>query len=614
MYIVPTYFTAIDKYSQPLGMMGKATEAFNAKVAMATTKLLAYGEAAALLGGVALSGKAVMDYETELQNLKALTGVTGKEFIQFKETIAQVAQETRKSSVETAQAFTTIANAMPELLQSAEGLGTVTRASIELAKAARIELTPAAESVTTILNQFGKGAETAAGLVDMMAAGSKYGSAEISDLAASMTEFGAQARLAGLSLQESIGVTELVSKFRKGAEAGTQLRNVLTEMSKGMASDPKAIADMQRYGVNIALVADKTKPIIERFKELSKVAGDSNALFHIFGKENSAMAYTVLQNSGKLAELTTNIGETGNAARMAAENSNTLANRLLELKNSFITTITTSNGASFSLGLLKNVVVFITDHMEGLVTIASLFIGRLVLLKTITIATTAAQYALGFAEGFVAVMTGNLSKMFVINASASKGAAAGIWLVDAATWALNLGAAALITTVTLGAGALFLIAGAASLATENMDDMTKNLEKSKDGFTDIVKPISDAQIALAGYNDQMKQYNDEKIRLNNQEIRFASGHYAAYAASAFGAFITGSSDINSMDQPDIHTYMTDSQIQETQKDGTATNTNTNNNNQNIQLHITSDAGSNVQVMKNTGGTPIKISPTGGSSW
>lgn len=627
MFVIPSYFTAVDRYSPTLGVMGKATEAFNQIIGKT-----------AIIAAAAFTGKQILDYETELQNLKALTGVSGAEFVKFKSTIEDVANATRKSSVETAQAFTTIANAMPELLQSADGLGTVTTASILLAKAARMELTPAAEALTKILGQFGKGAETAASLVDMMAAGSKYGSAEISDLAETMTEFGAQARLSGISIKESIGITELVSKFRKGAEAGTQLKNVLTEMNKGMVQDPAAIADMKRLGVNIALVADKTKPISERFTELSKVMGDSNALFHIFGKENSAMAFTVLQNAGRLTELTNNIGESGNASRMAADNTSTLANRLIELKNVFITNITTSTGAALALGSLSTIVVFITNHMDGLITIASLLIGRLVVLKAITWGTVAAQWGLNFAMGIGAVVTGNLSKLFVINAAMSKGAAVGIWLMEAAQWALNIAMYAnpigLIIAGIVALGALFVLssgrikgwgdlwANVIGLITSEIDVFVLGAKLSFEilGFAfhkvanSIVSVWLWAQNKIGLISDKRYESEISKMsemqdkRIANMKTTAADGFRASERLIAYGIKLPNSLSIKTdaeMDAESSAKESADSVASQQGQPGTDSL-------QKIHIELSTAPGTDAKIKTNATNNQVMLTKTGGA--
>jgi len=131
-FTIPTYFTAIDKISPAIRTMNDSVAGFANKAEASISRAErgfrkmtpAIGEAgkqmlsmfgtAALVGGAfagaAFSVKSIMEYETELANLKALTGTTGKEFDTFKEKIRQVSVQTGSSSVEVTKAFTAIAN------------------------------------------------------------------------------------------------------------------------------------------------------------------------------------------------------------------------------------------------------------------------------------------------------------------------------------------------------------------------------------------------------------------------------------------------------------------------------------------------------------------------
>lgn len=481
-FIIPTIYTAVDRMTAPvlrmqtavanLGTVAvRAQRQFNnilpnmdAAVKNRLNFMVSMAKTMAFIGAGMLTVDSLMQYEKELANLKALTGVTGKEFQRFKDIIQSTAKETKTSAVEVAQGFTTIANAMPQLLTSADGLGKVTSASILLAKAARMELTPAADAVTTLLNQFGKGAEHAAGLVDMMAAGSKYGSAEIEDLSQSLREFGKQAVISGVSLRESITLTELVSQFRKGSQAGIEMRNVLIEMSKGAAQDPKALKDMQRLGVNIALVANNATPISVRLKELQKIMGDSTALFHIFGKENQAMAIALLQNADRFETLNQQLGETGVAARMAEENTQTLYYALIELKAAWVNIVTASRGGNLAMTVLGGAVRFLGKHLGTIVNIATPFIGFLVAWRVgiwaISMATkiaTAATVVFNGMIGLTAGLLGTNTLALYSSEVAWYAYVAGAYAANAATVIFGNTLKGVLATIAVMTAGLFLI-------------------------------------------------------------------------------------------------------------------------------------------------------------
>lgn len=456
--VISTIFTAQDRMTVPVLRMRNAMEELGVVTARADRAfnkfapnfgsdvknrigfLVSLAKAMAVIGTVTYAAKALVDFEKELSGLKALTGVTGAEFEKFKTIIIDTAKVTQTSAVDVAQSFTTIANAMPQLLGDAAGLGAVTSAAIMLGRAARMDLAPAAESLTLIMQQFNKTAAESTMVVDMLAAGSKYGSAEIDDLAASLREFGADARLINVTLAESVALTEAVSKFRKGSQAGTELRNVLTYMGTLKVQDPKALNDMRRLGVNMGIVTDKSRPLYDRLYELKKIVGDDAAIFHIFGKENKAMAQTVLENLDKFKVLLNNMSETGNAARMAKENTDNFKGALDRLKAGWTNLVVSSDKANWGLKKLAGFLGFITNHMETIINIATPFIAVYVAWKGVIWGTVLAQKAVtaaiwgyNVAVGVSLGLTGNFSTLLLTSRPAWYAYVTGAYAASAAT-------------------------------------------------------------------------------------------------------------------------------------------------------------------------------------
>ncbi len=383
-FTIPTIFTAVDRYSSQVRGMQNANRAFNSSIMRTAGSLVSMG---AIVGGLAFSGKAIMDYETALASLQAITGLAGSEFETFKSKITEVAKATGRSSIEVTQAFTAIANNQPELLKNADALAAVTKSSILLAQAAELELKPAGEALTTILNQFGKGAADAAKTVDILAAGSVAGSSEIRDTAAAIQAFGTVAAQAGIKINESVALIELGSKFEKGAEAGVKFRNILLEIGKGSGQDKMALKDWKKAGINIALVTNKAIPLKDRLKEMSKILNVQNGLLHTFGKENIAMAAGLLGNIDKLGAMQDAVDTNGMAMAMAAKNESTFAKTLEHLKNKWITMVTTSDNATSGILMAKNAVKFLADHLDTVVKILTYVAGAFLIWKTLLIAS-----------------------------------------------------------------------------------------------------------------------------------------------------------------------------------------------------------------------------------
>lgn len=539
-FVIPTIYTAVDKMTPAFQKMAVAGNNFAMQLEYAAHRsdrawtnimpnfsdaferriqfMISMGQAMAVAGTALFAGKTIMDYERALANLRAITGATGQEFDKFKNIIQQTAKDSSVSAVDVATAFTTIGNAMPALLESADGLNTMTNAVIRLARASNMELQPAAQSLTTILNQFGKSADFAETAIQTMAAGSKYGSSEINNLQASLLQFGATAKeVSNITLQESIALAELVSKYKVGADAGTEMRNVLLEMSKGFAQDDLALKDLQRAGVNIQMVADKTVPFNQRLKEMSKILSVQEGVLHVFGKENENMAISLLSLADYYDAMAEKVNEVGNIERMAAENTNTLYYRFEKLKGAFANIVVASSASSVSLRFVNGFLYFMTNHLEGIVAIGAAVVSffaawkiKVFAMLGVSKAATIAINAFEFATGFATMATGKWSATIVSTEAAIKGMAAATWIMKASMLSLGIAAGSLVFAL----GALTIAFGGDSY--DSLRDYGQELESLKNGFVEIVKPMDKARIAQEQFNAAAREYN-EIVKFKNFE-------------------------------------------------------------------------------------------------
>jgi TP901 family phage tail tape measure protein len=87
-----------------------------------------------------------------------------------------------------------------------------------------------------------------------------------------------------VSLAESAALTETLAESQlKGADAGTALRNILLRLSAPEALGREALYYMKEYGVNLETLKNRSIPLAERLKELTKISTDANAMTKIFG-------------------------------------------------------------------------------------------------------------------------------------------------------------------------------------------------------------------------------------------------------------------------------------------------------------------------------------------
>jgi TP901 family phage tail tape measure protein len=254
--------------------------------------------------------RATNEFEASVSQLSAITGAVGEDLEYFSAQSKDIGRTTSLSASQAVTAFKLIASAKPDLLSSREALAAVTREAVTLAEAAGVDLTQAAETVGVSLNQFGAGAEEANRFINVLAAGSKFGSSAIADTAMALKNSGAAANAAGLSFEETnAAIQALASGGIVAGEAGTGLRNILLTLEQEMDSNLRpSVVGMADALVNLR---DKNLDIVE--------------MTDIFGKQNVVAAQTLVDNAGAVSGLEEALTGTNVATEQAAINMDNLA-------------------------------------------------------------------------------------------------------------------------------------------------------------------------------------------------------------------------------------------------------------------------------------------------
>lgn len=280
--------------------------------------------AVAATAGVAAAGIAVKEFVDvsqqavqksaefgqALSGLSAITGVQGTALDNMRSQIQDLAKETNSSVVDVTNSMAKIGSAMPALLKDTEGLGKMTKESSTLAKAGLMSQDEAIQSLTTIMAQFKHTVEDSSKDVDILANASQAGSAEISDLAATMKVAGVAANSAGLSLQQASAMAEVLGdNALKGSEAGTQLRNIFSKFS-----------------------AEGIKDADTMMQTLAAHAGDTGWMVKQFGLDSANAAQMLASGGDRYKELLSSLDATGTATEMAATNFNNLAGDIGRMK------------------------------------------------------------------------------------------------------------------------------------------------------------------------------------------------------------------------------------------------------------------------------------------
>lgn len=266
-------------------------------------------------------------------NVKALTGLDDdsiewmeQKAVELSTTMDESGLRIRQSASEIMEAYMMVGSNKPELLESKEALNAVTVETMRLAAASKMILTKSVDATTTALNQYGAGADEAAKYVNVLAAGSKHGAANVEQQAAAILKAGTIAATSNIPIEELVGTIEMLGeKGIKSEIAGTGLKTFFTRLATGAAdTNPKVV------GLSTAL--DNLNKKVEA-AEKQKVGGGTTLLKKLFGDEGMQTAMILSQNTEKVKEYTRAVTDTSIAYEQAAINSDTAAAKLDQVKN-----------------------------------------------------------------------------------------------------------------------------------------------------------------------------------------------------------------------------------------------------------------------------------------
>nr|MBA3900734.1 phage tail tape measure protein [Bacteroidota bacterium] len=212
------------------------------------------------------SSTAAKAFELALSQLKSITGASAEDMEFYNEQAQRIGATTTLSASQAVDAFKLIGSAKPDLLANRDALVAVTQEAITLAEAAGITLPEAAGALTKTLNQFNLGAEESSRVINVLAAGSKFGAGDINYLNDSIGRFGPTAAAMNISIEESAAAMELFAEKGIDSEkAGTAFRNVLVELAKGADETNPEIVGMQTALENLGKQNLSTAELAARF-------------------------------------------------------------------------------------------------------------------------------------------------------------------------------------------------------------------------------------------------------------------------------------------------------------------------------------------------------------
>ena len=302
--------------------------------------------------------KPAVDFDQSMADLSAITGSVGDELEDLKQTAREVGKASGLGASESARAFAILAGQIDVPIES---LKVLQRETITLAQAGALPLEDAANAVAGTINQFGMEASEASRVVNVLAAGSRAGGAEVVDLSESFRVAGAAANAAGVSIEETAGALEVLAQNNtKGAEAGTAMRNMLVAMQARLGIDVSKTGFVGGLKI-IQEELDKLQSPVERTTYLAKA----------FGRENMVAAQFLLSNADAVEEMTTAVTGTNSAMEQAEIRNDTWAHKMEVARAKIDDVLISMTSLSGSLLPMAGIIGEQVSKFSGLIPLVS---------------------------------------------------------------------------------------------------------------------------------------------------------------------------------------------------------------------------------------------------
>lgn len=283
--------------------------------------------------------KTASDFDSAMAEISARTQTTGKDLESIRQFALKMGADTSFSAQQSADAFLQLLSSGQDTKQAMATLPAV----LDAAAASGMDLGMTADMVTDILSMYGLEAESASKVSNALAKAAGASSADIFSLGQGFGNVGGLARQFGLGVDETAAILALFSENGiKGAEAGTQLKSMLTNLT----SD-KATKTFKELGLSLYDVQGNARPLNTVFEELNaKLSGmsdqDRTRIIHdLAGSYGQLGLSALLANDG----FDTMLGSMNNAAGasdVAKARMNTFAGAVDSLKGSVETLMITA--------------------------------------------------------------------------------------------------------------------------------------------------------------------------------------------------------------------------------------------------------------------------------
>ena len=440
------------RVGQSTGAVGNGFDQMSNKFSNMGQQMTTTGAAASIAVSAPLTAlgaqaiKIVSSFDDVMSTVKAVTGATGDDFDQLRETAKRLGAETRFSSSEAAEGMQYLGMAGWDTQKILEGIPHM----LNLASAGGLDLGRAADIASDTMAAFGIEASDAGHMADVFAKAASSTNTSVEMLGETMKYASPIAATFGASLEETTALAGLMAdKGIKASMSGTAIRGGLTRMA---APTKQAEAYMRQLGITFTNADGSMRDMNDIIRDLSVGMGklteeqQLGAAKAIFGQEAMAGWLAVIESGpDKFDEFTKKLEKSsegiGAASEMAKTREDNIGGAFREMSSAI-------EGVAIEIGdvlapAVRKAAVIIGDMATWFTKLPQGAKTATVALGVLAVAFGPIMVAMGVMMQMSGVVFGSFSKLFNLFASAPRkllGAAKGLRGVGAAAQAAGAAA------------------------------------------------------------------------------------------------------------------------------------------------------------------------------
>lgn len=470
-YSVSAVFTAVDKFTKPLQRMTASTQTFSqvadARISQADRafrkltpslssagkELLAFASAGAVLFELSNQFRKIQDFETGLVGVGKTADISGKELQDFGQAVIGVSN--RLKSISTDKLLEVAQSAGQLGVKGSDNILKFAETMVLLEKSSDVVGDEGAKAIARILNITGEGV----GVVDKFAASlvalGNNSAASEGEILAMANEVGRATSSFRLASSEVLGISAaLTSLGSKPEAAGTAVGKFFAELEGAVNKGGKQmdafskVMGLSSDEISSLFATNKTKLFTLFAKGIEGVQKRGGSLVATF-EELGLTGERTLKGLGPMAAnadlVAKSLGmaseefEKNTALQIESQKAlNTVNSAVQAVRISFDNLITSTFNSNDGFSVLKELLFFVADNMNTLITIVGVYVGAMVAFKAVTSAARVALIAYNIVQGVTTALQGGSALAFKAGTVAYYAYRAAVIASTAAQWALNV--------------------------------------------------------------------------------------------------------------------------------------------------------------------------------